>query len=143
MDKELSAETIRREKLRKLARGALAIVVVAVLFLGLKAILEPEVKRSRLLVSVAERGGIESTVTASGTVLPEVEHVLTSPIHSRVKAVYFEPGQAIRKGQPILELDSELTRIACDKLKDELALERNKETQLKLRLQQTMIDLDS
>lgn len=103
--------------------GALALVFVAFLLAG--GAIAPSVRRGEIVTTVVERGPIEATVTAAGTVVPEYEHVITSPIESRVARILLAPGATVRAGQPIVRLDLGEARAATQKLDDQIALKQN------------------
>jgi hypothetical protein len=77
----------RRERSKKLLRRyspSLLIAVVAIF--GLTTVfgwILPSVSRSGIRTAIVERGIVEATITASGTVVPLYEHVVTSPIEVR------------------------------------------------------------
>ena len=83
------------------------------------------------------RGPIEAAISASGSVLPEVEHVLTSPVDARVLRVRKRGGDAVEPGETILELDLSAARLALEDLDRDLALRRNDERQKRLALGRT------
>jgi HlyD family secretion protein len=84
---------------------------------------------------------VEATLSATGTVVPEFEHVLSSPMDARVLRVLRKPGAALKPGEAILDLDDSESRLAHEKLVERLALKRNEETQKRLGLARTLADL--
>jgi len=68
---------------------------------------------------------VDETVVASGKVVPAYEHVITSPIESRVLKIHLKPGARVRAGEPVIALDVSETKAALEKLDDEIALEQN------------------
>ena len=49
---------------------------------------------------------VSETITLSGKLAPWRTVAVTSPIESRIEAVHFEPGQAVREGGLLMELDT-------------------------------------
>jgi HlyD family secretion protein len=102
----------------------------------------PSVAMSRLRTGVVERRAIEETVTAQGHVVPAFEHVITTPVASRVDSILLAPGSPVQPGQRIVALDVEETRRALEKLQDEIALKRNAERRARLSLEAALADLE-
>jgi HlyD family secretion protein len=90
-----------------------------------------------------ETGLIEATLTASGTVVPEFEGVLSSPIAARVIRILKQPGAVLERGEPILELDTSVSVLALDKIKQQIELKRNQQAKVKLDLEETLIRLEN
>ena len=106
MDRPLDSSVL---KLRLLKRVAVAVLIVSGLVLafgGFRRLITPSLDGKRIRTAVVEQGRIEATITASGTVVPEFEETLSSPIDSRVLEVLKRPGETVRRGDPILALDT-------------------------------------
>jgi len=117
-------------------------VIVAVVAITLvRGWLEPSVRRGRIRTARVERGLVEATLSASGIVVPQVEHVLTSPIDTRVLRVRKQPGERIEAGEPILELDVGQAQLAVATLDDQVALKRNEQDRTRLELETTLSDM--
>ena len=63
------------------------IVVLMSAFVWGADLLRPSVRRDRVRTARVESGPLEASLTASGTVVPAIEHVISSPIDARVLAV--------------------------------------------------------
>jgi len=61
---------------------------------------------------VVEAGAVDATISASGTVVPEVEQVVTSPVEARVLRILTRAGAKLTAGQPIVTLDVSQARNA-------------------------------
>ncbi len=143
MDREIDSK-IRRLKIFK--RVAIAVV----LLLGSSAVLiwgpgwiRPSVHRSHIRTATVDRGSIEAGLSASGTVVPEFEAVLSSPIDARVIRILKRAGAVISVGYPIIELDMSDSQLALERINQNLALKQNKQARTRLELDQTIIDLHS
>ena len=104
--------------------------------------IRPSVHESKLRTAVAARGPIEATITALGHVAPAFEHVITSPVTSRVDSVLLAPGDDVHAGERIVALDVGETRRALEKLEEEIALKRNAEKRARLTLESTLTELE-
>ncbi len=142
MDRELSSHTLRQRKTRTYLFGLITVALVASGFLLFRSSLKTTLAASRIRTAVAEVGPIENTLTASGILIPEFEQVIASPIKAEIKRVIATPGTTMKVNQPILELDKSLTINEYEKQKDQLALKRNSITQLQLKLQKGLYELE-
>ncbi len=143
MDRELPAEVIRRSKIKKFATAAAVAAFLLVCYLVLQALITPSLKRSKIRTSVAERGMIEATVSASGVVVPEFEQIITSPISSTIEKILLRSGDSVKADQSILQLNQEQLQLSYEKLIDELKVQKNRKKQLSLDTEKKQIDLKS
>ena len=90
-----------------------------------------------------EYGPVEATINASGTVMPEFEQVLSSPINARVVRIVKEGGRVVSKGEPIVELDVSESVLALEKMSQQVDLKQNQQAKAKLDLENTLISLQS
>lgn len=143
MDRPLTEDFLRRQNVRRaLQIGGAAVVVIAGLML-ISGWLHPSVNRNRIRTAKVERGPIEATITASGTVVPEFEQVLSSPIDTRLLRALKKPGATLAPGEAILELDLSGAQLEFDKLNDQIALKENQQAQLRIDLDKTLTDLQT
>jgi HlyD family secretion protein len=141
MDREIDADVRRRRRMKRLAAGLPAIALASAAFVILPGWLRPSVSRARILTAKVERGAVEAVIEASGTVLPAREAVLSSPIETRVVRILKRPGDAVRRGEALLDLDTEATKLDLQRIEDRLARKRNEETQSRLTLGRSLDDL--
>ena len=143
MDRPLD-ETFRKQQIRKrTVQGGIALVVIAGIFILVPGWISPSLNRNRIRTAKVERGPIEAIITASGTVVPEFEQVIPSPIETRVLKILQSPGAKLTKGEPILELDVSTTTLAFEKLNDQIMLKENEQKRLKIDLEKTITDLQT
>ena len=105
-------------------------------------LLRPTVERERLRTARVEQGPIEATLTASGTVVPEVEQVIASPVDARVLRIRKRPGDVLNKGEAILDLDLSASQLAVQKLEQDLAIKQNQQAKTRLDLEARLADLE-
>ena len=118
MDRELTHEEIRRERRKMWMRigiPAAAVIIGGTLVLSLA---RGSVKRGELNLGIVDRGAIESTIQASGKVVPGFEEIITSPIASRVVEIYGRAGDKVEAGTPLLGLGLEATEAEISKQRD-------------------------
>jgi HlyD family secretion protein len=116
MDREIDAGFRRKQFIRRIVWGLVLTGVIAAVFFGGLQFISPSIGRDRIRTAKVEIGPVEATITASGTVVPEIEQVLSSPVDARILKILKRPGAVLSKGEPILELDLNESRLAADKL---------------------------
>jgi HlyD family secretion protein len=129
MDRALPKEIIGKRKQKYFISGAAILIFLPISFFLFQLFLSPGVDSSRIIVASAEYGAIESSITASGTVVPKYELAVTSPVETNILSVFHKAGEKIKKGDQLLKLNKEFLQISCEKLKDELELKKNKKLQ--------------
>jgi len=142
MDRPLDAQTQRTTQRRRLAWGIAALAALGGLVAFVPGWVRPSVERNRIRTAIVERGALEATLTASGTVVPEREHVISSPIATRVLRVLKTPGAVVAQGEPIVELDVNQSRLALERLDEQIALKRNEAAGERIAAQQSILDLE-
>ena len=141
MDRVINPATQRRRRLRL---GLLSLAALGALLAagwGLRALVQPSLRRVDILTATVGTGDVDATLTAAGILIPAREVVLTSPIASTVRRVALAVGARVRPGQLILELDKDLAASALAKLDDEQRRNQNKNAQLQLTLAGRLTDL--
>lgn len=121
----------------------LSIALIAAVFIWGPRLIKPSVARARIRTAKVETGPIEAQITASGTVVPEIEQVISSPVNARVLKILRRPGAVLSRGEPILELDLNESKLAIEKLNQQVELKQNQQAKAKLDLENTMINLQS
>ena len=143
MDRPLADSTVRRNRLVGAAKIALPVAALALVLALLPGWLRPSVSRARIRTAVAQSGPIEAVIAASGTVVPEIERILSSPVDALLLRVLKRPGAAVRAGEPVAELDLGDARLAIERIDGNLAITDNKQQQARLALEQALADLDA
>ena len=143
MDRELSATTKQARKQKRFWQLSIAAALVVAAVFGFRSLISPSINRAELRTALVEEGPVVATITASGTVVPEHEQVITSPIQARIEQVVRNAGEQVQPGDQILLLDRAYTQLAYDKLKDEQEQSRHKTVQLNLNLEKKLNALAS
>ncbi len=141
MDRPISEKVVRGRRVKSISIFILiGVVLVSAAFI-LRNSLKATIKKDRLRLSVAEEGALESTLTASGEIIPAFEQVLTSPIQANIEKVLVNVGDELQAGQPVLELEKSATLLAYDRMKDQMKLRKNNIDKLNIRLKKSLNDL--
>jgi HlyD family secretion protein len=143
MDREIDPNFRRRQITRRVLLGTVLVVFLAAGFIWGPSLMKTSVSRSRIRTARVEYGPVEATINASGTIVPEFEQVLSSPINARVVRIVKRPGEVVSKGEPIVELDVSESVLALDKMNQQVELKDNQQARARLDLQNTLINLQS
>ena len=141
MDRPIDISVQRRRNLRRASIAMAVLVGAVVVVMGASRIIAPSIRRGEFRTARVEAGPIEATVTASGTVVPELEQVLSSPVDARVVRVLKRPGASLRKGEPILDLDLSASELAVDRIEQSFAIKKNEQARTRLDLESTLSSL--
>ena len=143
MDRPIDPFYKRKQFIKQSIRIAIILAVILAVFIWVPGWIQPSISKNRIRTAKVDSGPIEATISASGTVVPEFEQIITSPIDTRVIKVLKRAGTALRKGDQIISLDVTELALALEKVNEELALKQNRQAQLKLDLERTLNDLQS
>ena len=143
MDREIDTRTRNRALLKRLLVPAAVLASLGLLLGWGVGLLRPSVKRSMVRTAVVDQGPVDASLSATGTVVPETEQVLSSPVDARLLRVLKKAGTAVRAGDPIVELDVNASVLAVEKLDQDLALKANQQARSKLALENTLSELDA
>jgi HlyD family secretion protein len=97
---------LRRIRLRRIAYGAIALVAVLLITLGLSRLkpAAPGVERATLWIDTVKRGPLVREVRGSGTLVPEDIRWIPATTQGRVERILLQPGTAVTADSVILEL---------------------------------------
>lgn len=132
MDKQISKSQLRRERNTKLIKWGGATLLVALGVTALIVSLEKGINRRDVRLGAAEQGALETTVNATGRVVPAFEEVINSPVDTRILKVYAQAGDSVEEGAPLLQLDLETAETNYSKLLNERDMRRQELTLLQL-----------
>jgi HlyD family secretion protein len=85
----------------------------------------PAVDREDLRIATVDVGPVEEALQASGTVVPAFEQSVVSPVEARVLSILRRPGDRVRVGEPLVELDLAAARLAVERADEQLARRRD------------------
>ena len=143
MDRPLDPAFRRRRRIRQIARSLAGLAALVSLFVWLPGWIRPSVDSGRIRTAQVQRGAVEETITASGTVVPRFEQILFSPVNTRLVRILHKPGDLLRQGEAIVELDLNAARLEVEKRAEELALKQNQRTRIELEERKNLSDLET
>jgi HlyD family secretion protein len=96
----------RQKRIRRIAYGAIALLAVLLITLGLSRLkpAAPGVERATLWVDTVKRGPLLREVRGSGTLVPEDIRWVPATTQGRVERILLHPGTAVTADSVILEL---------------------------------------
>ncbi len=142
MDKQIDKATIHRRQLRAAVPWIIGTTVVLTAIIWLLLTLEKSVKERDIRIGTVDRGAIETTVNASGRVVPAYEEIITSPVESRLIQSFVRLGDSVSAGTPLLELDLETANTNFEKMLDTYEVMRRELLQLQLNNKTALSELD-
>jgi HlyD family secretion protein len=138
MDREIAQDVRTRRVVRRVLTVVIALAAVAFFFAATVQWLRPSLRRNDVQFARVERGSIEATVQANGTVTPLVEQVVSSPVEARVLRIVRRAGDRVHAGDELLTLDTAAASLDAARLAERVSQKESEHTQLRLRLEETM-----
>lgn len=126
-------------------------IIVVIILIGVAAVSTfyfsgvktSEIKSTRSIqTEKVERGEVILSTQASGVVESENEVLILSPATSIVKSILKEPGNPVKAGEIILQLQTQPVEDEIEKLRDQLEVKKNNLEKTRLNAQSTKLDLD-
>ncbi len=142
MDREISGKEKGPSKIWNILKWVLIVATLAIAFYFGRNALKKKGKLKDFYIAEVVRGDIENTLTASGVVQPSYEREINAPVNTEIKQVILPKGTVVKKGQLIMNLDQEFTKLEYERLSDELELKENNIDKLKLQYDKDLKDLD-
>ncbi|MCX6827851.1 MAG: HlyD family efflux transporter periplasmic adaptor subunit [candidate division Zixibacteria bacterium] len=143
MDRQLPKDIILKQRRKRWIVGISIFISFLLIIFIIRQFSTRSVEWARIRYSVAESGDIEATLNASGTIVPEIEQAITAPNNSILRKCLLRPGDNVKAGQSILELEKDNLQIEYDKTKEQLELLRYKRTQMGLELERKQAELQA
>lgn len=124
MDRDLTRQQRLRSWLPAGIKLLAAVAIVAVSGWSAHRFLRPSLTLSDVRVAMVERGPLEAVVEATGTIVPRREQTISSPVSAEIRALHVSLGERVKRGQPIMELDTTASKLELSNLDEQLALKR-------------------
>lgn len=141
MDREIPQEVQNRRIVRRVVTSVIAVAAVAFFFAATVEWLRPSIKRREVRTARVARGSVEATLSATGTVVPLVEQVVSSPVEARVTRIGRHAGDRVRAGDELLTLDTAATRLDVERLDQRVTQKESESAKLRLQLEETIASL--
>ena len=132
MDREIPKDVLRREQRTRWIKWGSIVAGIVVLVVVLLSTMRKSINESDVTMALADRGTIETSVNASGRVVPAFEEIINSPISTKIVEVYSREGDSVKEGTPLLRLDLQSAQTEIDKLMDERRMKQYELEQTRL-----------
>lgn len=132
MDRVISKEEKQKAKRKIYIKWGIALGCVVIVIGVLLSLMRKSVNASDISIAEADMGTIETSVSATGLVVPAYEQIINSPISSRIVEVYSKEGDTLSEGTPLLRLDLKTAETEISKLNDERMMKHYAMEQAKL-----------
>ena len=142
MDKVIEPSQIKRERRIRIIKWGSASVIVIFGLVVLFSSISTGIDRRNFTLSTVDSGPLETTIPASGRVVPAHEEIITSPVSTRLLKVYTQAGDSVAAGTPLLLLDLQQEETELAKLIDNRDISRQELEQLRLNNQTMLSDLE-
>ena len=143
MDRPIDPAFLRRQRGKRVAYSAMGLAALIWIAVWLPSWIRPVLDPNRIRTAQVQWGAVEETIAASGTVVPQFEQIIFSPVNTRLVRILQKPGAMLKQGQFIVELDLNAARLEVEKRAEELALTQNRRTQLELDKRKKQSDLET
>ena len=143
MDRELSTGFVKKQRNKKILIITSVVLGIGIIFWAFKSLITPTLNSARIRTAIAEIGTVESSINASGIIIPEFEQNIISPIQSKILSVHYQSGEFIKSGQSIMELDRQGVENEYNKIVDENKLKNIQIKKQKLAVSRAIDQLKS
>src|SRR4051794_18416201 len=110
MDRIIPESEQRRRTTKRVIGSLVAIAALAFSVAATMQWLRPSLRRADLQLARVERGSVDRTLQAAGTVMPAVEQVVSAPVEARVLRIVRRAGDRVRAGDELVALDTSASR---------------------------------
>ncbi len=105
MDRQIPKEEKRKVLLRRWLRVGIVVAVWAIGVFALTRMASSKIDLKNLELSSVDKGDLQVSVSASGSIVPEYQEIIVSPVSTRIVETYKRTGDLVEQGEPLLKLD--------------------------------------
>ena len=143
MDRALSEEYKRKRILRIAFSIGLLAIILGWAFYSFRTYVKASLSKGDYRWAEAEIGNVEASLSASGTVSPEFEMRISSPVQARIEAVLLNAGGRLDSGHAMLRLDTREAQQQLQQLLDDRTLQQQQIEKHLLSTERSTIDAKS
>jgi len=143
MDRIIPESEVRRRTAKRVIGSIVAIAALAFSVAATMQWLRPSLRRADLQLARVERGSVDRTLQAAGTIMPAVEQVVSSPVEARVLRIVRRAGDRVRAGDELVALDTSASRLDVGRLEDRIKQKKSEQEQARLRSDETIAGLNA
>lgn len=143
MDQPLSSAKLSNQQNKRRLQIISAIFAVVAILYGINWLFSPSASRSSIRTAKVELGSITATINAGGVVIPANEETLSSETNSRIIKVLAQPGQKVKRGTRILQMETRSLDLLIENIKETIALKETKINARKLNSKKIINEINS
>jgi HlyD family secretion protein len=141
MDRPIDIEVQKRRTVKRVITALIGLAAVGFVFAAAIEWLRPSLKRNDVVIARVERGRVEATLDANGTIVPLFEQIVSSPVEARVLRVERRAGDRVKTGDELLTLDTAATQLEAARLGERVTQRENDRAKLRLALEESIESL--
>lgn len=142
MDRELTKEEKNKEIKKLYLKIILPVFVIGGIITAIYFLLDVGIDKKNIQTAIAEKATLESSVSATGKIVPLYEQTIISPVSTRILEVYCDEGDSVIIGQSLLRLDLESAETERRRLADEVSMKNIELEQTALNNETYLTDLE-
>lgn len=142
MDRQLTKDEKKKDARKLYYKLSGVVLLLGAIITGIFFILDDSIDQKNIQTAIAERATLESSVSASGKIIPLYEQTIISPVSTRILEVYCDEGDSVATGQSLLRLDLESADIERRRLADEVSMKKIELEQTELNNETYLTDLE-
>ena len=142
MDRELTKEEKLKQARKFYYKIGASIFLIAGIITGIFFLIDDSIDQKNIQTAIAEKATLESSVSATGKIVPLYEQTIVSPVATRILEVYCDEGDSVMSGQSLLRLDLESAETERRRLTDEVSMKNIELQQTALNNETYLTDLE-
>lgn len=142
MDRQIDEQKIKKARRRSWGRIVFIVLLLAAGLWAFRTYLQTSAKTSDFRLANVERGALESTISATGRVIPSFEQQINAPIATDITKIHLRTGTQVEAGDLIMELNKSFIELDVAARRSRLDLRRNSIDLLQLELDRDLQELE-
>lgn len=127
--------------MRKVWRIGAAVAAIGLTVAAAIHLAGSKVDMKSVELSTVDMGDLQVSVTASGSVVPEYQEIIVSPISTRIVETYKKAGDTVEENEPLLRLDLQTAETEYKKGLDDEQMRRLQLQKLKINQNTQLTDM--
>lgn len=127
--------------MRKVWRIGAAVAAIGLTVAAAIHLAGSKVDMKNVELSTVDMGDLQVSVTASGSVVPEYQEIIVSPISTRIVETYKKAGDTVEENEPLLRLDLQTAETEYKKGLDDEQMRRLQLQKLKINQNTQLTDM--
>lgn len=122
--------------------GFVVLIALAAAIYYSRILVPKTLKPGSYITTTVDKGQVLSAINATGVVESESESLILSPGPGIIQSIFVEPGTRVKKGDLILQLNTDEVKNDIENIKDQLEMRYNNLEKTRLNAQSTRLDLE-